>query len=139
MTGDIKDLQEVFAVLIPLSAVVLGIAMACWSLYLEHQRKRLQYQERQLMIEKGMMPPPLPPDEKRRVTPHDALRRGIVMSFLGAGLGLATAIVASYGENVAWLLSVVASIVGFLGLGNLLYFAVSRKLAAKGQDADSAV
>jgi len=45
------------------------------------------YEERRLMIEKGMTPPPIVMDEGTR-SPDDSLPRGTIMMFLGIGLGL---------------------------------------------------
>ena len=50
------NLVGLFGILVPLSAIVLGIGLAFWSIYWNHQKRQLQYRERQLMIEKGMTP-----------------------------------------------------------------------------------
>lgn len=77
-------MADELALMIPIVSIVLGIGVAFWSIYWDHQKKRLQYQERQLMIEKGMEPPPvLLDEEKKKVTPEDCLRRGTIMLFLG--------------------------------------------------------
>jgi hypothetical protein len=132
MGQELEALQGVLGVLIPLTAIVLGIGIGFWSLYLEHQRKMRQFQERQLMIEKGMTPAPMLPEESKRLTPQDALRRGFVMVFLGMGMGLAAVVATSYEQGVAWLLATGASITGFLGVGYLVFYVVSRRLAARG-------
>ena len=59
-------MDDVLALMIPIIAIVLGIGTAFWSIYWDHQKKRLQYQERQLMIEKGMTPPPVLPDQPKK-------------------------------------------------------------------------
>jgi hypothetical protein len=79
---------EYVALLIPITAIVFGIGVAFWSIYWDHQKKRLQYQERQLMIEKGLTPPPELPKEQKKVTPEDCLRRGTILLFLGLGFGV---------------------------------------------------
>lgn len=118
------------AMLIPISAIVLGIGVAFWSIYWGHQKKRLQYQERQLMIEKGLTPPPvLLEDERKKTTPEDCLRRGIVQVSLGIGLVLASVVLANFAgeEDLVWIAGVAAAIVGSIGIGNLVYYFVSRR------------
>ncbi len=126
----IGELTGLFGVLIPILAVVLGIGLAAWSIYLEHQRKRLQYQERQLMIEKGMVPPPMLVDEEKHRSPDDRLRRGVVLVFLGAGLAGAGLILrGTVEEELGGMLGAAAAIVAFIGAGNLVYYAIARRTA----------
>jgi len=124
-----EDLTGVLGVLVPLSAIVLGIGVAFWSIYWDHQKKRLQYQERQLMIERGMVPPPDLPDQKRIVTPEDSLRRGIERLSIGIGLAVGAAILSHFTNDREFVgvVSVAAAIVGFLGLGSLAYYYISRR------------
>src|SRR5262245_52969680 len=113
-------LIPIVGMMIPLSSIVLGIGVAFWYIYWDHQRKRLQYQERQLMIEKGLTPPPMLPDQPRkRVTPEDCLRRGTVLLFLGIGFGAAAVVVFNAWQQegeFGGILGVTGAIVGFLGL-----------------------
>ena len=124
----IEELTGLVGVFIPLSAIVLGIGIAFWSMYLDHQKKRLQYLERQLMIEKGLTPPPVVPDERKHVTPEDCLRRGTVLLSLGIGLALASVVLARFAsdEELVWIGGAAAAIVGSLGLGNLAYYRIAR-------------
>jgi hypothetical protein len=124
-----EGLTEVLGVLIPLTAIWLGIGLAFWSVYWQHQRKRLLYQERQLMIEKGLVPPVLIEDDKKNVTPEDCLRRGTILLALGVGLVLASVVLANFGgeEELVWIAGVAAAIVGSLGIGNLAYYRLARK------------
>lgn len=119
---------EYIALMIPITAIVLGIGVAFWSIYWDHQKKRLQYQERQLMIEKGLTPPPDLPNERKTRTPEDCLRRGTILLFLGMGLGLGYFILGnrSPDEELVGLAGLAAAIVGFLGLGNLVYYFLVR-------------
>jgi hypothetical protein len=129
------DFVPLFGIMIPLSAVVLGIGLSFWSMFLAHQRKRLQYQERQLMIEKGMVPPPeLLEDDRTKITPEDCLRRGTILLFLGIGLALSAVVLANFGgeEELVWIAGVAAAIIGSLGVGNLVYYGIARR---KPQDA----
>ena len=126
-----EQMEGVLALMIPIIAIVMGIGTAFWSIYWDHQKKRLQYQERQLMIEKGLTPPPVLPDQPRKkVTPEDCLRRGTVLLFLGIGFGAAAVVVFNAwpqeGE-LGGILGVTGAIVGFLGLGYLVYYFIARR------------
>ena len=124
-------MEVILPLLIPIIAIVLGLGVGAWAIYWEYQKAKLRHEERRLMIEKGL---PLPPDqdaEKKLVTPEDCLRRGVIMFFLGIGLGLAALVVHSAlpAAPPAWLLGVGAAIVGLLGLGYLVYFFIARNRA----------
>ena len=121
-------LTDLVALSIPLTAIVLGISVAFWRIYWDHQKKRLQYQERQLMIERGMVPPPDLPDPKRTATPEDSLRRGIAQLSIGIGLAVGAAILTHFTNDKEFVgvVSVAAAIVGFLGLGSLVYYYIAR-------------
>ena len=133
-----EGLEDVLGVLTGLTTVVLSLGIAFWAIYWEHQKKRLQYQERQLMIEKGLTPPPVLPDQpKRKITPEDTLRRGTVLLFLGVGFGVGYAVLSRPGVEgpPAWLAGFAGAIVGFLGLGYLSYYFMAR---GKSDDASAA-
>jgi Domain of unknown function (DUF6249) len=122
-----------------LMTVVLSLGIAFWAIYWNHQKKRLQYQERQLMIEKGMTPPPVLPEQDKRVKPEDALRRGIVLVFLGLGLGVAAPIARLLVEDeLGGLLGIAAAIVAFIGFGNLVYYFIARRHRGTDVQQDSA-
>ena len=115
-------------VMIPILTIVLGIAVAFWAIYWDHRKKRLQYEERRLMIEKGMTPPPVLLDERRRDAPEDCLRRGIIMVALGIGLGIGYFVLHSSTRHGPpdWLFGAGGAIVGLIGLGNLVYYFIAR-------------
>lgn len=123
-----EDVTGVIGVLTGLMTVVLSLGIVFWAIYWNHQKKRLQYQERQLMIEKDMTPPPVLPEQAKKVTAEDALRRGTVLLFLGLGLGVAAPIGRMLVEDeLGGLLGVAAAIVGFIGFGNLAYYFIARR------------
>lgn len=125
-----RDFAPLLGIMIPLTAIVMGISLSFWSVYWNHQRKRLQYQERQLMIEKGMAPPPeLVEDGRKKNTPEDCLRRGTILLFLGIGLALGSAVLANFtnDEELVGVAGVAAAIIGSLGLGNLVYYFIARQ------------
>jgi FtsH-binding integral membrane protein len=89
-----SPITEVIAVMIPIVAIVMGIGIGMLGLLLDYRKKRemfaMHHQERMAAIDKGMEVPPLPPeffqDARRRRTPADSLRRGLVLLFLGAAI-----------------------------------------------------
>jgi uncharacterized protein DUF6249 len=122
------DVAGIIGVLTGLVTVVLSLGIVFWAIYWNHRKKRLQYQERQLMIEKGMTPPPVLPEQDKKVTPEDALRRGTVVVFLGIGLGVAAPIARLLVEDeLGGLLGVAPAIVAFIGTGNLAYYFMARR------------
>jgi uncharacterized protein HemX len=132
------DVAGIIGVLTGLMTVVLSLGIVFWAIYWNHQKKRLQYQERQLMIEKGMTPPPVLPEPDKKVTPEDALRRGTVLVFLGLGLGVAAPIARLLVEDeLGGLLGVAAAIVAFIGIGNLAYYFMARRRSAEVHETDA--
>jgi|SRR5919108_3636451 hypothetical protein len=129
--------EGVLGILTGMLFIAMSLGIAFWAIYWGHQKKRLQYQERQLMIERGMTPPPVLPDESKRVSPEDSLRRGLVLLFLGVGLGIAYAVLSRPTVDdgpPAWLAGAAAGIVGFLGLGHLAYYLIARRMARDGRE-----
>jgi hypothetical protein len=119
-----------YGALIPLVAIVMGVGVGFWSLYLDHQHKRLQYEERRLMIEKGMTPPPLPENVPRPL--ESSLRVGLILLCLGTGLVIAALLPGITGRvagRLTGLIGIAAPIVLLLGVGNLAYYFVARKHA----------
>jgi hypothetical protein len=129
MRGSAEDFVPLFAILIPLSAIILGIGLAFWWVYWNHQKRQLQYRERQLMIEKGLPPPPLLLEERSAITPEGSLRRGTILLCLGIGLAVGTAVLRNFMDDrdFVGLVALTAAIVGFIGLGNLVYYFIARR------------
>lgn len=123
------ELTPILGALTGLITVVLSLGIAFWAIYWKFQRTRLQYQERQLMIEKGLAPPPVLPEQPKKVTPEDALRRGLVQVFLGVGLGIGYVVLSRPDVDgpPAWIAGLFGAVVGFLGLGHLTYYLVARR------------
>jgi hypothetical protein len=123
--GDVPQI----ALLIPILAIVLGIGVAFWAIYWGHQTRKLKYEERRHMIERGMVPPEMrseddEDEDDKPMTPEQCFKTGIIMTFLGVGLGLGYFVLRdSYDDGPPpWVLGVGGSIVGMIGLGNLVYF-----------------
>ena len=118
-------LTGVIGVITGLISVVMSLGIVFWVIYWSYRKTQLQYHERQLMIERGMTPPPVLPEQ--RVTPEGALRRGTVSLCVGLGMGLAALVAASIEEELGGLLGIAAAIVTSLGLGNLAYYLITRR------------
>ena len=114
------------AIMIPIVAIVMGIGVAFWAIYWDHRTKQMKYRERELMIEKGLTPPPLEP-EKPRATLDECLQRGVIMIFLGIGLGIGYFVLLHSWGPPAWICGVGAAIVELLGIGNIVYYVIAKK------------
>lgn len=124
-----EEMTGVLGVLTGLVSVVMSLGIVFWWIYWSYRKKQLQYHERQLMIEKGMTPPPVLPEQW--LTPEGALRRGTVLLCLGIGLGVAAVIAANLVEaELGGVFAVAAAIIGFIGLGNLVYYFIARRRPA---------
>jgi hypothetical protein len=129
--------------LIPIVAIAGGLSIPIFAMYFDSRRRQLQSEERRAMIEKGMQPPPLEEMQSRggRFHRDPAVRRerslftGISMLFLGIGLGVGAWLlqnvvsVSFIPKAVVGPMTVGAAVVLFIGLGNLVYFAVTAKSA----------
>jgi hypothetical protein len=79
-------LVPIVGMLIPISSIIGGIAIGAYAMYLRARARQMAHQERLVMIERGMVPPP----EPVRDIPAAArwVRSGVIMTFLGLGLAL---------------------------------------------------
>lgn len=83
---------EAIEALIPMTAIVMGIGIAMLGVWFDYRKKSeiaaQLHRERLAAIERGMEPPPLPPElfHRRGRTPADFLRRGLVWLFIGVAI-----------------------------------------------------
>jgi hypothetical protein len=126
-------------ILIPIVAIAGSFAIPIVAIVMDFKRRRLHSEERRAMIEKGMVPPVV--DENANtwgMRPRDlasqrarSLRSGIIMLMLGVGLAVAFWVQLTFASDdfmrhvPRWGLAMGAAIVGFLGIGNLIYYAVT--------------
>jgi hypothetical protein len=130
--------------LIPIIAILATFAVPITAIVMDFRRRKLQSEERRAMIERGMQPPPLEDEgafKRNRFMRDPAERRerslfhGITMLSIGAGLAVAAwllenVVSASFiPRELVGPLVVGASIVTFIGLGNLVYFLVTARRA----------
>lgn len=135
------------ALLIPIVAILATFAVPITAIVMDYRRRKLQSEERRAMIERGMQPPPLEDENsfrRGRFMRDPAERRerslfhGITMLFIGIGLAVAAWLLENVistsfiPKGLVGPLVVGASVVAFIGLGNLVYFVVaSRRATAK--------
>jgi hypothetical protein len=138
-----------WSVLIPIVAIVGGMGMGVIGMITEHRRKQALLEERRLMIEKGMTPPPLSeqvldagaPTAGTQSSIESSLKTGVITLFVGLGL-MAAFLVLRYvvAEDFAViprpflaLLGPAGALVSLIGIGNLFYFWVASRRAAGGR------
>jgi hypothetical protein len=122
--------MEKWGFLIPVVAIIMGVALSMLNLVLDYRKKRevfeLHHKERMAAIEKGMEVPPLPPQlfthTSRRATRtvDDQLRSGLILLFVGAAIGVALYL---SGEQAA---SAWGLVPASIGLAKLVYVAMAR-------------
>lgn len=97
------NIQAIAGVLIPVIGIVLGIGFVAFAIFLDFRRRRqtieLFHAERMAAIEKGIELPPLPEEYfsgggssalARSSGVPRALRRGLILTFLGIAITLAS-------------------------------------------------
>jgi Mg2+/citrate symporter len=128
------NINEVLALLIPIIAIVMGIGIAFFAVFLDYsKRKRLMelyHQQRMAAIDKGIEMPPMPLDlltaDPRRRTRSSPLLRGLIWLFAGA-----TLVVALYAGDLREK-AFFGLIPAGIGAAYLIYyFAEGKKLAAE--------
>jgi len=121
---------------IPIVAILGTFSVPIVAIIMDFRRRKLQFEERRAMIERGMQPPELEFDRKGR-TPEErrerTLRSGVVLLCLGVGLAIAAFVLMNLvtesflPRRMAGMAAIAAPIVGFVGLGNLIFHALSRR------------
>jgi Domain of unknown function (DUF6249) len=130
-----------FSLFIPIVAIICTFAVPITALVIAYRRRKMVFEERRAMIERGMELPALEEQDfdfgKWRGDPaarrERSLRAGVSMTFLGIGLGTAAWLSLHVLEQsliphrAVGFMTMGAAIVTFLGIGNLVYYAVSAK------------
>lgn len=99
------NFEAILGVMLPVFAMVLGIGLVMFAIYLDFSRKRtmlqLHHAERMAAIEKGIELPPLPEELFRgRGSPASSRRVGLILLFIGVATTLA--LWASAGDIFWW-------------------------------------
>jgi hypothetical protein len=131
--------------LVPLVAVGGGMVVGAIAIVTEHRRKQALLEERRLMIEKGMAPPPLTEqllsaggEAGTRAAIESSLQTGIVTLFVGLGLiafslmlrFVVAADLSFIPQPVIALLAPAGALVSLIGIGNLVYFWIASRRAS---------
>lgn len=94
----------------------------------EGRRDQLRYEERRLMIERGMTPPD--DNAKKARPPSDYLLPGLLLLFLGIGLLVSPPLLLDIGSgSLGRAIMACGIIIGLLGMGNLVYYRLSIRSA----------
>src|SRR5690349_4495972 len=90
----IRSTSMYAGLLIPIVAILGSFAIPITAIVMDFRRRKLQFEERRAMIERGMQPPPLVEHDRMGRTPEErrdrALRGGIMALSLGVGLAVAS-------------------------------------------------
>lgn len=132
-----------WGILVPVVAIISVFAVPVTAIIMDFRRRALHSAERRAMIEKGMVPPTIEeganPWGRNRDPAHlraRSLRAGTILLTLGIGMAVAfyllnyVLVETSLPHQARAGMAVAASIVGFLGIGNLIYYAVTGKKGA---------
>lgn len=121
--------QHVVALLVPVVAIVFGVAVAIVAIVTSHrqklQRLELRHRERLAAIEKGLELLPDPPDVAAPAEQRPRfLLRGLVLLFTGAAVTAAMLQMRTWDAEVPYLLGLIPSAVG---LGYLAYYFIEAR------------
>lgn len=116
-------------VFIPIVAIIMGVGIGMLAIWSEHKRKSqlldLLHRERLHALDKGLEPPPIPPnlagDGDESPSAAKALRWGVTLVLIGVILWIG--IDKTGGDEGAWFGLIPAAV----GVGNLLYAAILWK------------
>jgi hypothetical protein len=120
--------ENFLAPLIPIVAIVGGLSIAAYSMYLRMKARNFVHEERLAMIEKGLTPPPLTAADvgefpkRRRSSRHT----GVILIAIGIGLGV-VAVVNSGARGALG----ASGLLVVMGLGFLVNAMLDRREAAK--------
>ena len=121
-------ISELLDGLIPLLAIIGGLSVAAFSMYLRMKARKLMHDERLAMIEKGLTPPPLSAAEltdfpKRRRSSRHA---GVLLIAVGIGVGVLIALNNEVKNAVG-----VGGLIVMTGLGFLLNAMLDQRETSK--------
>ena len=120
------DLAKILVHIPGIALVILGFGLAFWATYWDFRRRQLEFEERRLMIERGMQPPAV-----EKPTPFFTHRRHLGFGIFQISVGLAlltTALITGFsgGTYDAHLVAIGVAFVVF-GVGEVLYSYLSKR------------
>jgi hypothetical protein len=122
---------EQIAVMIPIIAILGGMAIAVVSIVMEARKRDLEHKERIIAMEKGI---PLPEQPEKSAKPVYSKRRAQGLVWFGIGLALTIALRVTPEADVAWGWGLVPL---FIGAGLLIAATLDkREYQARVRDMD---
>jgi hypothetical protein len=103
--------------LVPIVAIVFTFSIPILAMYFYYQNRNRVMEERKLMIEKGITPPPLK-DFKEHRENATSLSKGI--NLIAIALGLLGGYILSHYTNIKFPFSIIGSVILFLGIANVI-------------------
>lgn len=118
-------MQNLENILIPIVAISAVFSIPIIAIIYHFRQKGKEMEERKLMIEKGIVPPPLGKQERKRSSTR-ALQNGL--NLLGVGLGLLVGFLVEDAFNLPRFFAIGGSILLFLGIANVLMVVLEPKI-----------
>lgn len=109
-------MQNLENILIPIVAISAVFSIPIIAITYHFRQKSKEMEERKLMIEKGIVPPPLTSESQRRKS--DSKQRGL--NLLAVGLGLFVGYALSETLEMPRIFAFGGSILLFLGIANVI-------------------
>ena len=117
-------MQNLENILIPIIAIVSVFSIPILAIVYSFRQKNREMDERALMIEKGITPPPLGRVEKKRDR-NKVLQNGL--NLLAVGIGLLIGFLIEDIFNLPRVFAIGGSILFFLGIANVLLVVLEPK------------
>jgi fucose permease len=119
-----NKMQDLHQILIPIVAIVSVFSIPIIAIVYHFRQKNREMDERALMIEKGIMPPPLEKIKKRN-SRSKTMENGL--NLLAVGLGLLIGYTLQNVFDMHKLFAIGGSILFFLGIANVLMVVLEPK------------
>lgn len=119
-----NKMQNLHQILIPIVAIVSVFSIPIIAIVYHFRQKNREMDERALMIEKGIMPPPLE-QVKKRNSRSKTMENGL--NLLAVGLGLLVGYLLQNVFDMHKLFAIGGSILFFLGIANVLMVVLEPK------------
>jgi len=119
-----NKMQNLHQILIPIVAIVSVFSIPIIAIVYHFRQKNREMDERALMIEKGIMPPPLEKVKKRN-SRSKTMENGL--NLLAVGLGLLVGYLLQNVFDMHKLFAIGGSILFFLGIANVLMVVLEPK------------
>lgn len=110
---------------IPFFAIFFSFMVPILVIYFYNQQKKRVMEERRLMIEKGLTPPPMNESVEQFRSGRNPLHRG--MNMIAIALGLIVGYFIHENTHLHMPFCIIGSILFFLGLSNILMALSSKK------------